>query len=497
MRNPMPPRVAAVLCVALALSVAAAEKAQAGPPAETAVHCGSLLDTAAGVMRGESTIIVEGDRVREVRPGGSDRVALAAAAKAKGAPFQYVELAGSTCLPGLIDAHTHLTMEFGPTSYTDQFRLNPADYAIRSTAYARRTLLAGFTTVRNLGDRDDESIALRNAVNAGLVPGPRIFTAGRPIGSTGGHADFTDGYRLDLEGDPGPAVGIINGPEDAWKAVRQHYKEGADLIKIMPSGGVLDESRSGDNPQLTVAEIEAVVAAAHDYGFTVAAHAHGAEAIRRAVLGGVDSIEHGTFADDADIALMKARGTWFVPTIIAGVFVAEKAAVPGYYPPQVAAKAAAIGPKILATAGRVYRAGVKNRLRHRRGRVPARRERPRVRAHGEGRHAAVVRDPGRDDARGRVAAAAGQPRRHRPRRVRRRHRRAGGSGRRRHQAAERRLRDEGRDGLQAGRPPRGVARPGPNGNFASRRLVLLIRGPNRIQGPGLARRKGRRPGAGH
>jgi imidazolonepropionase-like amidohydrolase len=164
---------------------------------------------------------------------------------------------------------------------------------------------------------------------------------------------------LDLAGDPAPVIGIINGPEDAWKAVRQHYKDGADLIKIMPSGGVLDESRSGDNPQLTVAEIEAVVAAAHDYGFTVAAHAHGAEAIRRAVIGGVDSIEHGTFADDADIALMKAHGTWFVPTIIAGEFVAEKAAVPGYYPPQVAAKAAAIGPKILATAGRVYRAGVK------------------------------------------------------------------------------------------------------------------------------------------
>ena len=250
-------------------------------------------------------------------------------------------------------------MQFGPTSYTDQFRLNPADYAIRSTVYARRTLLAGFTTVRNLGDRDDESIALRNAVNAGIVPGPRIFTAGRPISSTGGHADFTDGYRLDLEGDPGPEVGIIDSPADAGKAVRQHYKDGADLIKIMPSGGVLDESTSGDNPQLTVAEIEAVVAAAHDYGFTVAAHAHGAEAIRRAVIGGVDSIEHGTFADDADIALMKAHGTWFVPTIIAGEFVAEKAAVPGYYPPQVAAKAAAIGPKILATAGRVYRAGVK------------------------------------------------------------------------------------------------------------------------------------------
>ena len=358
MRNRMPSRVAAVLLFAFALPLAAAETPQGGPPAETAVHCGSLLDTAAGVMRGESTIIVEGDRVSEIR-SGEDRAAIEGAAKARGASLQYVELGGMTCLPGLIDAHTHLTMQFGPTSYTEQFRLNPADYAIRSTVYARRTLLAGFTTVRNLGDRDDESIALRNAINAGIVPGPRIFTAGQAIGSTGGHADPTNGYRLDLAGDPAPVIGIINGPEDAWKAVRQHYKDGADLIKIMPSGGVLDESRSGDNPQMTVAEIEAVVAAAHDYGFTVAAHAHGAEAIRRAVIGGVDSIEHGTFADDADIALMKAHGTWFVPTIIAGQFVAEKASVPGYYPPQVAAKAAAIGPKILATAGRVYRAGVK------------------------------------------------------------------------------------------------------------------------------------------
>ncbi len=356
MRNSVPSRVAAVLVVTFALPLAAAQTAKAGPPAETAVHCGSFLDAAAGVMRGESTIIVEGDRVGEIRSRG-DRAALEAAAKAKGASFQYVELGGMTCLPGLIDAHTHLTMQFGPTSYTDQFRLNPADDAIRSTVYARRTLLAGFTTVRDLADRANESIALRNAVNAGIVPGPRIFTAGRPIGSTGGHADFTDGYRLDLEGDPGPEVGIIDSPADAWKAVRQHYKEGADLIKIMPSGGVLDESRSGDNPQMTVAEIEAVVAAAHDYGFTVAAHAHGAEAIRRAVIGGVDSIEHGTFADDADIALMKTHGTWFVPTIIAGEFVAEKAAVPGYYPPQVPAHPGPVRPVplpevIQVTAGR-------------------------------------------------------------------------------------------------------------------------------------------------
>lgn len=249
-------------------------------------------------------------------------------------------------------------MEFGRSTYSDKFRLGPADYAIRSTVYARRTLLAGFTTVRNLGDAHNESIALRNAINAGIVPGPRIFSAGQFIGSTGGHADPTNGYRMDLAGDPGPKDGIINSPEDAWKAVRQHYKDGADLIKIMPSGGVLDEGSSADNAQMTLEEIKAVVAAAHDYGFTVAAHAHGAEAIRRAVLGGVDSIEHGTYMNDADMKLMKEHGTWLVPTIIAGKFAEEKAKE-GWYPPQVAAKAEQVGPIIQATAGKAYKAGVK------------------------------------------------------------------------------------------------------------------------------------------
>ena len=230
---------------------------------------------------------------------------------------------------------------------------------MRSTVYARRTLLAGFTTVRNVGDQANESVALRNAINAGILPGPRIFTAGVAMGSTGGHADPTNGYRADLAGDPGPGNGVINGPEDAVKGVRLHYKLGDDLIKIMPSGGVLDESASGDNAQMTIEEIRAVTSTAHDYGFTVAAHAHGAEAIRRAVLGGVDSIEHGTFMDAEDMKLMVAHGTWYVPTIIAGDFVARHAQVPGYYPPQVAAKAAAIGPLIMATAGRAYKAHVK------------------------------------------------------------------------------------------------------------------------------------------
>jgi imidazolonepropionase-like amidohydrolase len=270
-----------------------------------------------------------------------------------------IDLPNETCLPGLTDSHTHLTDQTSRTAYVDQYHWNIADYAVRSTVYARRTLLAGFTTVRNVGDVANESVALRNAINAGILEGPRIFTAGIPIGSTGGHADRTNGYRSDLAGDPGVVQGMINSADDAVKAVRLHYKNGDDLIKIMPSGGVLDESSSGDNPQLTLDEIRAIVTTAHDYGFTVAAHAHGAEAIRRAVIGGVDSIEHGTFLNDEDMKLMKEHGTWYVPTIIAGDFVSTKAKVPGYYPPQVAAKAAAIGPLILGTAGRAYKAGVK------------------------------------------------------------------------------------------------------------------------------------------
>jgi imidazolonepropionase-like amidohydrolase len=331
-----------------ATAVAADASAGAAGALLSAIHCGHFVDVTGGKVLGLTTVIVEGKRIREVVPG-SGSVPNATE----------IDLSSQTCLPGLIDSHTHLSNQSGPTTYTDDFHWNTADYVVRSTVYARRTLLAGFTTVRNLGDRANEVAALRNAINAGVVAGPRIYTAGRAIGSTGGHADPTDGYRDDLAGDQGPAEGIINSPEDAIKAVRVHYKKGDDVIKIMPSGGVLDQSSSGDNAQLTLDEIKAVVSTAHDYGFTVAAHAHGAEAIRRAVIGGVDSIEHGTYMDEADMKLMKEHGTWYVPTITAGDFVARKAGIPGYYPPQVAAKAAAIGPLILGTAARAYKAGVK------------------------------------------------------------------------------------------------------------------------------------------
>ncbi len=340
-------RLPLVLALLAALPVASAQAVMPmPPPTPVVVHCGHLFDSETGRMLGETSITVVGDRIHSVLSG----------APLVGADV--IDLSHATCLPGLIDSHVHLTDETSPTKYTDQFHWNAADYAIRSTVYAQRTLMAGFTTVRNVADNNYDSVALRNAINAGVVPGPRIFTAGTAIGSTGGHADPTDGYRHDLAGDPGPKDGIINSPEDAWKAVRDHYKNGADLIKIMPSGGVLDESASVDNAQMTIEEIKAIVAAAHDYGFTVAAHAHGAEAIRRAVVGGVDSIEHGTFMNDEDMKLMKEHGTWLVPTIIAGEFVGEKAKIPGYYPTQVAAKASMVGPVIMATAGKAYRAGV-------------------------------------------------------------------------------------------------------------------------------------------
>jgi imidazolonepropionase-like amidohydrolase len=339
-----------VIAALLSAGLGGAAEAPEAPtaPSVTALLCGHLIDTAAGKVLGETTIVIESGRVKEVRSG------LQAPAGATA-----IDLKTQTCMPGLIDSHTHITGQTSRTEYSDRYHWNLSDYVIRSTVYARRTLLAGFTTVRNLGDSANESVALRNAINAGVVPGPRIFTAGKAIGSTGGHGDPSNGLRQDLMKDFGAVDGIINGPEDAVKAVREHYKLGDDVIKIMPSGGVLDEGASGDNSQMTLEEIRAVVTTAHDYGFAVAAHAHGAEAIRRAVLGGVDSIEHGTYMDAEDMKLMVEHGTYFVPTIIAGDFVARQAKVPGYYPATVARKASEIGPLIQATAGRAYKAHVK------------------------------------------------------------------------------------------------------------------------------------------
>lgn len=311
------------------------------------IHAGSLIDGNSNQLQAEMTIVVSGDKITEIRkgylPGGDgDRV---------------VDLRRATVMPGLMDMHTHLSGEMSRKSYSEKFYMNPEDYAYRSTVFARRTLMAGFTTVREVGGVI--STALRNAIARGWVEGPRIFSAGKSIATTGGHADPTNGLNHQLMGDPGPEKGVVNGVDDARKAVRQRYKNGADLIKITATGGVLSVAKNGQNPQFTEEEIRAIVETARDYGMHVAAHAHGAEGMKRAIRAGVKSIEHGTLMDDEVIDLMLKYGTYYVPTIIAGKTVAEKAKIDGFFPEVVRPKAAAIGPKIQATFAKAYKAGVK------------------------------------------------------------------------------------------------------------------------------------------
>ena len=270
-----------------------------------------------------------------------------------------IDLRECTVMPGWMDMHTHLMSQHHKKVYSDRFFMNDADYALRSTVYARRTLLAGFTTVRDVGDNGVNSVSLRKAINEGWTIGPRIFTSGKSLATTGGHADPTNGLKGDYRRDADPVDGVINGPDDARKAVRQRYKDGADLIKLTATGGVLSLAGNGRNPQFTDEELKAIVETAKDYEMTVAVHAHGAEGMKRAVLAGVDSIEHGTFINDEVIKLMKERGTYLVPTISAGVWVTEKSEEADYFPDIVRPKAASIGPVARQAFARANKAGVK------------------------------------------------------------------------------------------------------------------------------------------
>ena len=315
-----------------------------GAWAQTVIHAGQFFDAAAGVVMEGATIVVDGDRIAAVQTGYA------------GEPD--IDLTDAFVMPGWIDMHVHIGGELSPDSFVEEFTLEPADLALRAVPYAERTLMAGFTTVRDLGTEHLVAQSVRRAVAEGRIVGPRIFTAGKSLATTGGHADPTNGVNRALRGDPGPAEGVVNGIDDAWEAVRARYKEGSDLIKITATGGVLSQAASGENPQFTEAEIAAIVAAARDYGYRVAAHAHGTEGMRRAVVAGVDSIEHGTFMSAEVMELMKERGTWYVPTISAGVFVGEQAKVEGYFSELVRPKAAAIGPQIFGTFAQAYRAGV-------------------------------------------------------------------------------------------------------------------------------------------
>ncbi len=312
------------------------------------LHCGKLIDTKSGKILTDKTIVVSGKKIIAiengfVNPSNSEAIV--------------IDLKQKTVMPGLIDMHVHLEGETNPNRYLQAFTLNDADVAFNAANFANRTLLAGFTTVRDLGG-SGVNVALRDAIGKGTIPGPRIFTAEKAIGTTGGHADPTNGRKKELAGDPGPKEGVINGTDDARKAVRQRYKNGADWIKITATGGVLSVAKNGQNPQFTQEEVDEIVRTAREYGMKVAAHAHGIEGMKRAIKAGVTTIEHGSLMDKETAALMKEYGTYLVPTITAGRYVAEKAKIDGYYPEIIVPKALAIGSKIQDMYGMAYKEGV-------------------------------------------------------------------------------------------------------------------------------------------
>ena len=317
--------------------------------AATLIHAGKLITAEDNKVLSEQTLIIEQDKIVAIEPGF----------RQPGAQDTVIDLRQHTVMPGLMDMHTHFYTQFSPTVYSEGFTMNEADYALRGATFAEKTLMAGFTTVRELGDNHQISTALKKAIAKGYVTGPRIFAAGKSIATTGGHADPTNGVAAEFMADPGPKQGVINGADEARKAVRQRYKEGSDLIKITATGGVLSVAKSGSNPQFTAEELTAIVSTANDYGMKVAVHAHGKEGMERAIKAGVHSIEHGTYMDKATMAMMRKQGTYFVPTISAGKWAEEKSRIAGFFPDLVRPKAATIGGKIQQTFAEAYKAGVK------------------------------------------------------------------------------------------------------------------------------------------
>ena len=313
------------------------------------LHCGSILDTQTGQSTKNATIIVKNNKISTIKEGF--------VSKSNASDIE-INLKNKHVLPGLIDLHVHLESEQNPKSYAAKYTNNEADVAFEAARFAEITLLAGFTTVRDLGGTG-VNIALRNAINKGIAKGPRVYTAGKSIASTGGHADPTNGSNRSLMGDPGPHEGVVNSPEDGVKAVRQRYKEGADVIKITATGGVLSVAKNGKNPQFSIEEIKAITTTAKDYNMLTAAHAHGDEGMQRAILGGIKTIEHGTFMSEETMELMKKYDAYLVPTITAGKEVAIKAEVEGFYPAIIVPKAKEVGPQIQSTFAKAYKKGVK------------------------------------------------------------------------------------------------------------------------------------------
>jgi imidazolonepropionase-like amidohydrolase len=334
---------------ALLVAAACLLSAQTQPPkVDIVIQAGRLIDGLSTSARGQTSILIAGDRIVAVQDGWQAP-----------AGARVIDLRTSTVLPGLIDAHTHITGEGTGNAIVRSATETPLDDAVRSTTYARRTLEAGFTTIRNVGAAGGADVALRSAIEAGIVAGPRIWTARVTLSITGGHGDDSNGMRPDIWKAPTWEDGIVDSADEARKAVRHQHKLGADLIKITATGGVLSIGDSGDAQQFTDQEMHAIVEAAHLVGIKVAAHAHGKSGINAAIRSGVDSIEHGTYADDESFRLFKEHGTYLVPTILAGKTVAELATIPGHFHPTVRAKAERIGPLIQDMFRRAYAAGVK------------------------------------------------------------------------------------------------------------------------------------------
>jgi len=313
----------------------------------TMIHAGHVLDARKGTWQSDMTVTVVDSRIKSVENGY----------KTVPNGVSYIDLKNKWVMPGFTDMHVHMETEYNPHAYISKYVDDPADVAYSSVKYAEVTLMAGFTTVRDLGG-SGINVSLRDAINKGKLVGPRIFTAEKSIATTGGHADPTNGSNQKFMGNPGPREGVANSPDEGREAVRHRYKNGADVIKITATGGVLSVAKNGSNPQFTIEEIKAITSTAADYGMHVAAHAHGDEGMRRAVLGGVKTIEHGTYMSDETMDLMKKMDCYLVPTITAGKEVAEKAEVEGFYPAIVVPKAREVGPQIQGMFERAYKRGV-------------------------------------------------------------------------------------------------------------------------------------------
>jgi len=343
----------ALLTLALLLTLLAtgarAQDAGSSPPKTTILHCGALLDVPGRAPKRGVTVVVEDGRIVRVMDGYMR--------PSDGA--EVVDLKDHFVLPGLIDCHTHITFEFSRDIRLRRVTETDADSAINGAVYAHKTLAAGFTTIRNVGSSGDAAFALRDAIAAGTIPGPRILVAGESISPTGGHSDSTLGYREELFGVQGAMEGIGDGVAGCRAAVRAQVKRGADVIKLTATGGVLSNTAAGVEQQFFMDELEAIVQTGHLLGRKVAAHAHGATGIKAALEAGVDSIEHGTYLDDECIRLFRQTGAYLVPTIHAGKWVLARSQEDGYFTPAVRDKAAAVGPQIQDAFGRAYKAGVK------------------------------------------------------------------------------------------------------------------------------------------